>query len=54
MAAALRSDPPMPVGAGWMEKTLKSSYMMFTGYNAWANGRLYDRSLMFTVLREGN
>jgi len=54
MAAAPRSDPPKPVGFSWIEKTMKSSYLMFTGYNAWANGRLYDRSLMFTVLREGN
>ena len=53
-AAAPRSEPPVPIGASWMEKTMKSSYLMFTGYNTWANGRLYDRSLMFTVLREGN
>jgi hypothetical protein len=53
-AAAPRSDPPKLVGFSWMEKTMKSSYLMFTGYNTWANGRLYDRSLMFTVLREGN
>jgi len=51
-AAAPRSDPP--VGASWMEKAIKSSFLMFAGYNTWANGRLYDRNLMFTVLREGN
>ena len=54
MAAAPRSDPPKPVGFSWIEKTMKSSYLMFPGYNTCANGRLYDRSLMFTVLREGN
>ena len=53
-AAAPRSDPPVPVGASWMKKTMKSSYLMFPGYNTCANGRLYDRNLMFTVLREGN
>jgi hypothetical protein len=36
-----------------MEKAIKSSFLMFAGYNTWANGRLYDRNLMFTVLREG-
>ena len=53
-AAAPRSDPPVPVGASWMEKAIKSSFLMFAGYNTWANGRLYDRNLTFTVLREGN
>jgi uncharacterized damage-inducible protein DinB len=33
---------------------MKSSYLMFAAYNPWANGRLYDRNQMFTVLREGN
>ncbi len=33
---------------------MKSSYLMFAGDNIWANGRLYDRNLMFTVQREGN
>jgi hypothetical protein len=33
MAAAPRSDPPKPVDFSWIEKTMKSSYLMFTGYN---------------------
>jgi len=28
---------------------MKSSFLIFAGYNTWANGRLYDRNLMFTI-----
>ena len=56
-AAAPRSDPPVPVGASRCQLDGEGDEIQFPdvrGLHTWANGRLYDRNLMFTVLREGN